>query len=591
MLILKNVSMRNFLSCGNVTQTVELNKNGLSLVLGENLDLGGNGSRNGVGKSTILQAISYGLYGQSLTNIKINNLINHINQKNMMVSIEFEKDGHKYRLERGRKPNFFRYIVDNKNIDEITDEAQGENKETQKEIDKILGMSHMLFKHIVALNTYTEPFLSLGAGKQREIIEELLTITALSQKAENLKERVKATKQDIDQEEFRIRTVKQSNDRIRSTMQEIERKAAAWDAKQLNDMQELAKAMESLEMLDIETEIQAHRDLNEYNQTLATQKQLSRDVAHRERHHGQLTSQVNLAVEQYVKVSNHECPTCGQEMHDAEHEKLKSSLEARIMELDQQAAVELTELDFAKSQLSVVNSSLALMKPATTVYNSLEEALNHRNTLDQLVKELERLAAAENPYKDQKDSLADTMQEVTYDALNSLVRSRDHQEFLLKLLTSKDSFIRKRIIDQNLSYLNVRLVDYLDRLGLPHTVKFMNDLTVEISLRGQDLDFDNLSRGERTRLILGLSWAFRDIFENTNHAVNLMFVDELLDAGMDPQGLEGSIEVLKRMERERHKNVFIISHREELVTRVTNVLTVIKESGFTSFSWDYSPAV
>ena len=117
--------------------------------------------------------------------------------------------------------------------------------------------------------------------------------------------------------------------------------------------------------------------------------------------------------------------------------------------------------------------------------------------------------------------------------------------------------------------------------------KFLNDLTTEISLLGQDLDFDNLSRGERTRLILGLSWSFRDIFENMNQAINLLFVDELLDSGLDPAGLEGSVAVLKRMERERGKNVFVISHREELITRVSNVLSVIKENSFTSFSYDH----
>ena len=145
MLTIKNVTMRNFLSVGNVTQTVNLDRKGINLVMGENLDMGGNGSRNGVGKSTILQAISFGLYGQSLTNIRVNNLVNNINQKNMMVAIEFEKLGHSYRIERGRKPNFFRYIVDNTNMDESSDEAQGENRETQKEIDQLLeiGRAHV----------------------------------------------------------------------------------------------------------------------------------------------------------------------------------------------------------------------------------------------------------------------------------------------------------------------------------------------------------------------------------------------------------------------------------------------------------------
>ena len=591
MLTIKNVTIKNFLSCGNVTQTVELNKTGLSLVLGENLDMGGNGSRNGVGKSTILQAISFGLYGQSLTNIRVNNLINNINQKNMMVAVEFEKDGHQYRIERGRKPNFFRYIVDDKNVDESTDDAQGENRETQKDIDKVLGMSHALFKHILALNTYTQPFLSLGAGKQRDIIEELLTITLLSQKAENLKEMIKATKNSIEQEEFRVKTVKQSNDRIRLTMQEIAKKADNWDISHQSTIDELTSAIKSLETMDIEVELQSHRDLELYNQLVSSKNQISRDLAMKNRHLQQITTQLNSALNDYNKAVNHECPTCGQSIHDHEHDRIRNELESKIITLDSRTKAEQLEVDSSKSQLKEIEEALVTMSKPATIYDSLEQALNHRNTLEQLNKELEKEIGAVNPYRDQNTSLAGTLQEVTYDDLNQLVKDRDHQEFLFKLLTNKDSFIRKRIIDQNLAYLNIRLNEYLEKLGLPHQVKFINDLSVEISLNGQDLDFDNLSRGERTRLILGLSWSFRDIFENTMHAINLIFVDELLDSGMDPQGLEGAVEILKKMERERNKNIFVISHREELINRVGAVLTVIKENGFTTFSFDHSASV
>jgi DNA repair exonuclease SbcCD ATPase subunit len=163
---------------------------------------------------------------------------------------------------------------------------------------------------------------------------------------------------------------------------------------------------------------------------------------------------------------------------------------------------------------------------------------------------------------------------------------KDHQEFLLKLLTNKDSFIRKKIIDQNLAYLNNRLTYYLDKVGLPHTVVFQNDLSVEITQLGQDLDFDNLSRGERNRLILGLSWAFRDVWESLYQNINLMFIDELIDSGMDAAGVENSLGILKKIGRERNKNIYLISHRDELIGRVNNVLKVIKENGFTSYSTD-----
>jgi DNA repair exonuclease SbcCD ATPase subunit len=155
---------------------------------------------------------------------------------------------------------------------------------------------------------------------------------------------------------------------------------------------------------------------------------------------------------------------------------------------------------------------------------------------------------------------------------------------LLKLLTNKDSFIRKRIIDQNLSYLNARLGQYLDRIGLPHTVKFNNDLTVSITELGRDLDFDNLSRGERNRLILSLSWAFRDVWESLYQAINLLFIDEMIDSGLDSSGVENSLSILKKMSREGKKSIWLVSHRDELVGRVGQVFRVIKENGYTTYS-------
>ena len=224
MINIKELTVRNFMSVGNQTQAVNFAQKNLTLVLGENLDQGGDdsGSRNGTGKTTIVNALTFALYGNALTNIKKDNLVNKINNKGMLVTLAFEKDGIEYRIERGRKPNVLQFFVnDQAQTTEETDDAQGDMRETQKDLDDLIGMSHDMFKHIVALNTYTEPFLSMKANDQRAIIEQLLGITLLSEKAETLKELIKETKDQIFQENADIEAVKRSNEGIQKSIDSL----------------------------------------------------------------------------------------------------------------------------------------------------------------------------------------------------------------------------------------------------------------------------------------------------------------------------------------------------------------------------------
>jgi hypothetical protein len=169
-----------------------------------------------------------------------------------------------------------------------------------------------------------------------------------------------------------------------------------------------------------------------------------------------------------------------------------------------------------------------------TYYDTMDEAYNHKGSLQDLKRQLGQNEAKEDPYAEQVDEMKKSaIQKVDYVKANDLEDLYRHQEFLYKLLTAKDSFIRTRIIEQNLSYLNQRLAYFLGKVKLPHTVTFQSDLSVTIEELGRELDFDNLSRGERNRLILSLSWAFRDVWESLYQQINLLFIDELIDAGMD----------------------------------------------------------
>jgi DNA repair exonuclease SbcCD ATPase subunit len=587
MIRIKELTVKNFMSVGNQTQAVDFDKENLTLVLGENLDMGGDdsGSRNGTGKTTIVNALSYALFGNALTNIKKDNLINKINNKNMLVTLAFEKDGQSYRIERGRKPNILQfYVNDIEQETEETDDAQGDMRETQKDLDDLLGMSHDMFKHIVALNTYTEPFLSMKANEQRAIIEQLLGITILSEKAETLKELIRSTKDEITQESARIEATKKSNEGIQKSIDSLITKQTAWNTQRDNDVEKIGRAIIELENVDIEAELAKHSDLKLFEEKSAKLKSLNKERATLE----SATAQAERSVKKYAtelqSLANKKCHACEQDLHDHKHEEMTATATQNLSEAQKYQDKVQSDLNKILTEITSIGE---LSNKPTTYYDTLEQALKHQNNLKTLETQLTVRAGEQDPYQEQIEELMNTaMQEITWDQVNELTSLKDHQEFLLKLLTSKDSFIRKKIIDQNLAYLNNRLTYYLDKMGLPHTVVFQNDLNVEITQLGQDLDFDNLSRGERNRLILGLSWAFRDVWESLYQNINLLFVDELVDNGLDASGVENALAVLKKMSRERSKNIFLISHKDELVGRVNNVLKVIKENGFTSYATD-----
>ena len=584
---IKNLTVRNFMSVGNQTQAIDFDKGQLTLVLGENLDLGGDdsGARNGTGKTTIINGLSYAIYGNALTNIKKDNLINKINGKGMLCTVTFEKNGVEYHIERGRKPNLLKFSINGQEqaLADL-DESQGDSRETQKSIEECFSMSHDIFKHLVALNTYTEPFLSMKTGEQRSIIEELLGITLLSEKAEALKEQIKLTKDAIQTENTKLETIKASNERISQSIDSLERKKKLWDENKNKSISDLIKSIEVLSTIHIDQEIANQRALIEWTKNKQERDSLNSMIAKQTSAFDKENKLFDKLTQEIQSLLDHKCHSCGQEVHDEKHDLMVAAKQKQIDECK-------TTINESSKELDSLNQAIALLGDATpcpqVTYDNLEEALNHKNTLDVLAKDLVTKEDEINPYEEQIEELKNTaMQEINWEGINDLTRVKDHQEFLYKLLTSKDSFIRKRIIDQNLAFLNQRLTYYLDKIGLPHTVEFQNDLSVIITQLGQDLDFDNLSRGERNRLILSLSWAFRDVWENLYHPINLLFIDELVDSGMDSSGVESSIAVLKKMTRERNKNVFLISHRDDLTSRVNHVLKVIKENGFTSYSND-----
>ena len=581
MITLKNITLRNFLSIGQITQAVNFDRQELTLILGENLDLGGDGARNGTGKTTLIQGLSYALFGVPINSIRKDNLVNRTNAKSMMVTLEFNVEGIEYKIERGRKPNVLRFYVNN-SLQKGMDDAQGENKETQVAIEKVIHMSADMFKHIVALNTYSEPFLALKNNEQRDIIEQLLGITLLSEKAEVIKGMLKDTKDNIQQEEFNVKAIEEANKRVKEQIDATKRRQKLWKMKHDEDLERLAIDYQRLITIDIVAELKAHTDLTAYNVKRKSIDDINKLIARCVADEAKEAKQVTKLTKEIDDLKNHTCYACGQEFHDTKHENVLAEKQKALQEAATQVlATNTQQLEHSQSlkELGVLG-----MMPITH-YDTEAQAIKHNSQLENLITQIENKTQEVDPYGEQIVEMENkALQEINFDKINKLTRTMEHQKFLLDLLTSKDSFVRKKIIDQNLSYLNGRLTHYLDKIGLPHNVIFKNDLQVEITELGRELDFDNLSRGERNRLILGLSFAFRDVWENLYSPINTLFIDELIDSGLDTMGVENAIAILKDMSRRRKKSIWLVSHREELAGRVPNVLKVIKENGFTSYN-------
>ncbi len=712
-----NVTARNFMSFGAVTQGLDISLNDLTLLLGYLMDGDGNIKRNGCGKSTIAQALSYGWFGKPLEKIKADNLINNVNEKNMLVTVEARRDGNLYRVERGRKPAVLRFYKNGESFKKDDENfAKGENSVTQEDIDEVLGMDHTMFCNIISLSTLSQPFLLSPAGDQRDVIEKLLGITKLSARAKALGKKITASKTLISQLEGALQATIESNSRIKLAAEGAKAKVEAWNTSHAKKITELTETLALTSAIDFDAELAALGNIAQYDRDKTdleaakvikvreiemaareqqaheaeiarlrrlaeqidptgeranferAQRSLVENVSNQTAKKTRLTQNLDDYIEDKRKIrergvqriseletakdaaNGSECSVCGQgldgtnhldtivakldqqiadaklqlETHDTTvsaetvrltvevgkqqneieaaeaallaHSELEATIEQTIADdkarrekalADALTLATTTDTASIEAELAGIVTALAgLGARPTAMFSSQAEVFEMKQGNDAIATELERLSAETNPHEDSVQAFLDTIKEIDEGPLEHARKLLSHQELMNKLLINKDSFVRKRIIDQNLHNLNQRITFYMDKLEPERSVKFKNDLSVEIMHLGKDYDFPQLSRGERNRVIMAMAWAFRDLWESLNVSTNLLFVDELLDSGLDVPGTEAALKILKTMGRDRKKNVFLVSHREELRGRIDRTLLVSKEDGFTRLDYD-----
>ena len=408
------------MSVGNQVQAIDFSNKSLVLVIGENMDLGGDdaGARNGTGKTTIINALSYVFFGEALTNIRRDNLVNKTNEKGMLVSVKFMKNGITYTIERGRKPQIFRFYANDIEQNVESNEAQGENRETQIEINKLMGMTHSMFKNIIALNTYTQPFLSTKQAEQREIIEQLLGITLLSQKADLLKEKQKATKQMLTEEKLRIDAKVASNEKIQESIESLQIRSNAWAKQKEDDINNFKEAIAELEKVDSEKEIAKHKRLQKHNEMQTALRGLHKEKAYHEDSLTKAESTVERTEADLQFAEQQKCPTCEQELRGDKHTHLVDKLKIQLTESTDYVTKLKTDLAKIQEGIEEVGD---LGQIPDTYYDTMDEAYNHKSSLQDLKRQLQQTERKEDTYAEQiAEMKKSAIQKINYDKANEL---------------------------------------------------------------------------------------------------------------------------------------------------------------------------
>jgi DNA repair exonuclease SbcCD ATPase subunit len=565
----KEIRLRNFMSFGNQETVIDLSDFGSTLIVGENVDANSN---NGAGKTTIINAICYALYNKPFDVISLQKLINTTNNsKNtlMEVRLTFTKGEDEFEVYRCRGETF--NINISMNGEDVTLDSVSEN---DKNLQELIGLSYELFTKIIIFSGNSTPFLMMPVSQQRTQVEELFNITLLTEKAIKLKEIIKTTEGSLAIQEAIIKEQEAQLALYNKQLKDAEVRVQRWEDNRLEQLVTFNDQLDLIEAVDMASEKELHA------LTSDLEKQLS-ELVHRQSNLSKdkvtLAGDVKKLSSELSHLTEDKCPYCLQQYEGAadklveKSEKLESK-EVKLQEISKLLADVNGEIRTLSEQINEAKSVMKFSTLAAAV-KAESAALAAQDKIDSLVE-------SKNPHIEALDSLKNqAIKVVSHAEVDAIRKEIEHQQFLLKLLTDKNSFIRRKIINRTVPFLNNRLIHYTKELGLPHIVKFDDDMSCTVSEYGRELDFGNLSSGEKKRVNLSLSLAFRDVLHHLHARVNCLFIDEI-DASLCTSGVENVFKLLKTKTRDEGLSLWIISHRPEAINRFDRTLTIRKEGGF-----------
>ncbi len=581
MITFRTLSLRNFLSYGNVPTVIQLAGAGTTLILGENLDDTSAGIRsNGVGKTVLVNAICYAAYDKTISPVSKDGLVNNINKKNLEVTLAFTKGNNAYFIKRVRKSKSGaagNYVQLFENGKDISPAGAGN---TNKKIEEIIGIPYELFVRIVTFSATHTPFLDLPvrshyAANQTSIIESLFNLTQLSEQATELKgfrDTAEAELRDILKH---TKQLEREHNRHNIQVESAHARVTDWNKSNEVEVRSLKRKLKRLDDVDVDAQKQLNAALIDVDDLLQAaideQQQLVSEIKTAEKNQ-------KAANKELKHLRDDKCPYCKQQFADtnkkiAGNDKIVKSTgvqieaaETQLVQWEEEVVIHTTEHKHIKSQIVADIDELTEIQGKSALFQ----------------QRLTDLGDMTNPYIEPLEELEEVELEViNKDQINELTQLVEHQKFLLKLLTKKDSFVRKALLHKNLPFLNDRLALYLLDLGLPHNVEFTHEMTASITQFGRPIDFGALSNGQRASINIALSFAFRDVLQHLHDRINVCVLDEVLDVGLDAVGVQNAARMLKRKARDEGLSLFIISHRPEMDgSAFDKTLTVQMSRGF-----------